>query len=152
LEPLDRGAHKNGLIGPTREAVELALRIRAVHPAFAISWDSSHAALCGENLPDSLTVAKNCIAQIHLANAVLDRQDPRFGDHHIPIGPPGFLNPQSIADLFAHAAAIGLFGERRPGVSVEVRSAPDADPWKTEKHGRRVIEEAWAIFTSRGAA
>jgi len=146
LEPLDREAHKNALIGPTPEAVGLARRVRQIHPMFGLSWDTAHAALCGEDLFEAIRAGRSCIAQIHLANAVLDRQDPRFGDHHMPIGKPGFLDVKVIADLFRMAMEIGWFGDNRPGVSVEVRTAQGNDPWETVTQCRRILEEAWTLF------
>ncbi len=147
LEPLDREAHKNALIGPIEEAAALVMRIRRLHPKFGISWDTAHAALCGEDILDSIKAFSSNIAQIHLANAVLDRTNPQFGDHHMPIGKPGFLNSKVIAALFRQAIECELFGKNKPGVSVEVRTLQQADPWENETQCRRVLMEAWELYT-----
>jgi hydroxypyruvate isomerase len=151
LEPLDREAHKNALVGPTGEAAALVRRVRQVHPEFGLSWDTAHVALCGEDILDSIKTFCPCIAQIHLANAVLDRTNPQFGDHHMPIGKPGFLNSKVIAALFRQAAEIGLFGKNKPGVSVEVRTAQQTDPWENEAGCRRVLQVAWELFAKETA-
>lgn len=143
LEPLDRGAHKNGLIGPTAEAAALVKRVRAVFPNVGLSWDTAHAALCGETPEESLAAFSDCIAQVHLANAVLDRNHPGYGDHHMPPGPPGFLTTARTAQILAAGLAAGFFGESRPGVSVEIRTPSGGDPWETECLGRNLLEQAW---------
>ena len=145
LEPLDRGAHKNGLIGPTAEAVALMKRLREVHPNVGLSWDTAHVALCGEDVFESLASAHPYIHQIHLANAVLDRADPQFGDHHMPFGSKGFLTVEKISAIFRRARELGLFGERRPCVAVEVRTLEGQDPWRTEQDGRQILNDAWEI-------
>ncbi len=75
LEPLDRDAHKNGLLGPTREVVELMARLRRQFPNVGVSWDTAHVALCDEDILQSFKTAHSYIRQIHLADAVLDRLD-----------------------------------------------------------------------------
>ena len=149
LEPLDRGAHKNALIGPTSESIALMNRIRPRYPDAGLSWDTAHAALCGEDILESLAGAVPYIAEIHLANAVLDRREPDFGDHHMAFGARGFLNVERIAALFERAVEAGLFFKRKPCVAVEIRTGPGADPWATEAQGRRILTDAWGLFQSR---
>ena len=149
LEPLDRGAHKNGLIGPTNDFVPLINRVRKSYSNIALSWDSSHVALCGDNIFESLTISKDLIDGIHLGNAILDRSDKMFGDYHMKIGKPGFLAIEVVAAIFKKAIEIGLFGRGRPCVSVEVRTPNGEDPWGIEAHCRKVIHEAWTIIIER---
>jgi len=148
LEPLDRDAHKNYLIGPTGEFVTLAGRVAAEHANFGLCWDTSHVALCGDDLFQSLSASRRHVLQIHLANAVLDRGEPGFGDHHMPVGTPGFLTIEEIAGLFARAAGIGLFDAGELPVAVETRSAEGADPWATVAGCQKVLREAWRLFQS----
>ncbi len=150
LEPLDRGAHKNGLIGPTSEAVALIRRVREFYPYIGLCWDSSHIALCGEDIFQSLIMSKPYIVQIHLANPVLDRRRSDFGDNHIPFGEPGFFTLQKIADLFQKAVEIELFVKQRPCVSVEVRTPRGVDPWEIVVQARHLLEKAWSLFVERG--
>ncbi|HUV08605.1 MAG TPA: sugar phosphate isomerase/epimerase family protein, partial [Spirochaetia bacterium] len=103
LEPLDRGAHKDGLIGPVSEAAPLVERVRSSFSNVTLCWDSAHTVLCGEDLLDSLELAAGTTAQIHLASAVLDRGKPGFGDHHMLPGPPGCLDVETAARIFERA-------------------------------------------------
>jgi sugar phosphate isomerase/epimerase len=146
LEPLDRGAHKNGLLGPTAEVVGFMDRLRQEHPCVRVSWDTAHAALCGEDIVESLRQVSPYVLQVHLANAILDRTDPGFGDHHMPFGSKGFLDAPAIADLFIAAEEAGLFSPPRLTVAVEVRGSRGKDPWETERHGREVLIQAWELY------
>jgi len=143
LEPMDRGAHKNGLIGPTREATALLDRIRPSCSNMGVCWDSAHVALCGEDIVESLAQAREYVFQVHLSNAVLDRTQPDFGDHHMKMGPPGFLTQERIAALFQTALDTCLFGESGPSVAAEIRSASGIDPWVTVTECARTLREAW---------
>jgi len=149
IEPFDRGAHKNGLIGPTPEAVGVLRRLREHHANVCISWDAAHAALNGEDVCESLALAAPYVAQIHFANAVLDRDDAGFGDHHMPLGPPGFLDVEKGADLLAAAERAGLFNGD-VGLAAEMGTPPDGDPWQTESAGRRFLQEVWDLYLSGG--
>jgi len=146
LEPLDRGAHKNGLLGPTSEVVSLMARLRKEHSRVGICWDTAHVALCGEDIVESLRQLHPYMLQIHLSNAILDRTDPGFGDHHMPFGSKGFLDTRTIAGLFRAAEEAGLFSPLRLTVAVEVRSRQGEDPWATERHGRERLLEAWELY------
>ena len=146
LEPLDREAHKNGLLGPTREFVALFGRLRETFPSAGVSWDTAHVALCGDDVFASFDASRDVIAQIHLANAVLDSDDSRFGDHHMEIGPPGFLTVETIARLFRRGIDSGFLPEKRPPVAIEVRTLAGCDPWRTAARGQAVLEGAWALY------
>jgi sugar phosphate isomerase/epimerase len=143
LEPVDRGIHKNQLIGPTSEAVILVAEIKKKFTCIGISWDSAHVALMGESLTESLEISRDYISQIHLANAILDKKDPNFGDHHMKMGAPGFLTASQGAKLIQHGLEIDLFSENRIGVSLEVRSKPGEDPWAIEHTCRDFLFKIW---------
>jgi len=146
LESLDRGAHKNGLIGPTSEAVALIQRVQQTHPRVGLCWDISHVKLCGDDIFKSLVISKPYITQIHLANPVLDRKRSDFGDYHIPFGEPGFLTIQKIAEFFQMALDIELLVKQRPCISVEVRTPRNIEPWETVAQGRSSLQKAWSLF------
>lgn len=136
LEPLDRGAHKNNFIGPTREAVEIMKNVHAICQNVLISWDSAHVALNQENVMRSLEQSFAYVGQIHLANAVLDRSSDAYGDWHMPMGEPGFLTAPVATDL-ARCACQRL-GDRKMAITVECRS-PDADAMMYYEHANRMF-------------
>lgn len=141
LEPLDRDAHKNGLIGPTADFIPLISRVKESHSNIGISWDSAHVALCGDDIFNSLAASKELVDGIHLANAVLDRNDSLFGDNHMKFGAPGFLTKDFMVKFFEEAVEIGLLGANGPCVSIEVRTSPGGDPWETEAECRNIFKE-----------
>jgi len=142
FEPMDREAHKKGVIGPTSEFVPLTERVRKHYPQIGVCWDSSHIALNGEDLCDSLEASWHTVTQIHFANPVLDLQSPVYGDTHQPFGPPGIIGPRKIADVILKAEAIGMCDNGRPYMSVEVRTTPGGDP----AHQRKTLSQAWALY------
>lgn len=148
LEPLDRGAHKNGLLGPTSEFVTLFRRLRQSFPSAGVSWDTAHVVLCGDDLFDSFERARDVTLQIHLANAVLDSTKEGFGDNHMDIGPPGFLTVEKIARLLRQGVESGFLPSVRPSVAAEIRTPRGGDPWETVARGRQVLEEAWNLCIS----
>lgn len=149
IEPLDRGVHKNMLIGPTNEAISLVNKVRKLYPEIGISWDSAHVALCGENIYESLELSCGYISQIHLSNAVLDVNHPDFGDYHIKMGSPGFLNKQTIARIFKKAIDIGLFIKVKPCVSIEVRTKEGNDPSRGKDYCKKVLLDAWDFLMEK---
>jgi len=152
-EPFDRGAHKNGLLGPIDEACDLfeAVRQRG-HSNFGMSWDTSHVSLNGEDLHESLLKAWPYVVQVHIANPVLDRSRNDFGDYHIPIGPPGFMTIERVASVMRDVIQLRSPGAKPIFFTVEVRTQPDGDPWETEKHCRDTVQAAWRLVEQAGSA
>jgi sugar phosphate isomerase/epimerase len=146
LEPLDRGAHKNGLIGPTGESIQLVRRVRKSYSNMFVNWDSAHVALNGEDILRSFAIAADMVDGIHLADAVLDPSSELFGDHHRRILGNGFLDIPTITKLFQKAWEIGWFEKNRKRVSVEVRTLQGEDPWTTIGYCRHILKEAWDHF------
>lgn len=140
LEPLDRGAHKNNLIGPTEEAIDLIQSVRRDWKNAALSWDSAHAALNGENLQKAIAQAMKYNGQIHLANAVLDRSAEGFGDWHMPMGEPGFLTVNTAVGLL-RAAAGELSPGQQLGVTIESRSPDRESMERCVAKNRRFLEQ-----------
>lgn len=140
IEPLDRGKHKNNLIGPIKEAVDLLDKIHSQYSNLYLSWDSAHAALNEEDLMESIEFANDRILQIHLSNAVLDKDSELYGDNHMDIGAPGFLDDQmgyNIINKFAHVTKDHPLSHY---ASVEVRTPAGEDPFEYEKRSRTFLK------------
>ena len=146
FEALDRGVDKNGLIGPTAECVRFIQRVRAEGGTSQIAWDTSHTALCGEDLCTSLAACRDLVYEIHLANPVTEASSPLHGDTHQPFGPPGLLDAPDLAEVLAAAAELGLFEKRRTFMAAEIRTPGGGDPWETEARGRQTLESAWGLY------
>lgn len=96
IEPLDWDAHKRGTLGTVQEALAMIRAIHGVGHAIGLCADTSHMLLNGEDPVGDTLPALRDLAEYHLCNPVLDRNDPQFGDRHLPFGPPGALD---VGDL-----------------------------------------------------
>lgn len=142
IEPLDRFAHKKNLIGPTEEAIAFVSEVRREFPNVYFSWDSAHVALNGEDLLQSLERSAPLTAQVHLANAVTDPSADGYGDWHMPVGAPGFLDDACAAALLKKAGRVLPENGVRHFASVEMRSAEGSDPWRNERECRAFLQRA----------
>ena len=140
LEPLDRGAHKNNLIGPSSDSVMLMEKVNKIHNNCLLSWDSAHMALNKEDLSESLSVCGKYIGHIHLANAILDPAMEGYGDWHMAMGAPGFLDVKCGRKILRDTAAVLESGQLM-GVSIESRCQPGSDPFVNEHVCRKFLQE-----------
>lgn len=127
FEPLDRFAHKKRLIGPTAEIVATFRRVKAEHPSFGLAFDTAHAALNEEDIGSALHLAQDQVVNLHLSNAVLDKQDTLYGDHHMMPGAPGFLTIATAASIVSSALSLRIAEPAGLRISVEARAKPDQD-------------------------
>ena len=144
FEPLDRFAHKKRLVGPTDEAVALFARVRAECPQFGFAFDTAHAALNEEQVLDALDMAGPQLVNVHLSNAVLDKRDPLYGDHHIMPGAPGLLTVDKAADIIAATSRIGARQGRGIRLAVEARALAGSGEQATAKIALDFLQAALA--------
>lgn len=144
FEPLDRFAHKKRLVGPTDEAVALFARVRAEYPQFGFAFDTAHAALNEEQVLDALDMAGAQLVNVHLSNAVLDKRDPLYGDHHIMPGAPGFLTVDKAAAIIAATRRIGEGQGRAIRLAVEARALAGSGEQATAKIALDFLQAALA--------
>ncbi len=147
FEPLDRGVDHRGLIGRTADAAALIEALGAAHPNLRLAWDTAHAALSGDDLETALRRAYPLLAQIHLANVIVDPDHDDYGDHHRALGAPGLLTPERIAALFRLLAELRQEDRPPPYLSFEVRTRPGDDPAATERHTRQTRDAAWQMMS-----
>jgi hypothetical protein len=151
LEPTDRDVHRNGLLGPTAEALEV---VQAVHEGGGEVWltlDQSHLAQLREVAEDSVALAQSFHVHMHVANCLLgDRDSPIYGDEHPRFGVPGGEHDvEDVAILFEAMWRHGFFNKpipygERPIVSVEVKPQQHEDPEIVLASTKRVVLSAWA--------
>ncbi|MBD3265315.1 TIM barrel protein [bacterium] len=85
--PEGTGFFKECLIGPAERAETFVESVRNFygHQEFALMIDTSHMLIAGEG-PEVLKRISSCIGHIHIANVVLNRNNPggdaRYGDMH----------------------------------------------------------------------
>ena len=150
LETFDRAIEKKSLLGPTKDAVDVAKRVREKHKHFGLTIDLSHLPLLGEKTRESLTLAKDYLIHTHIGNCQMrDPSLPSYGDKHPRFGAPGTENDtEDLAEFLDVLMAIGFFKKqlptRRPVVTFEVRPLPGERQDVLMANCRRVFEEAWA--------
>ncbi len=150
LETFDRAIEKKSLLGPTRDAVEVARRVRERHANFGLTIDLSHVPLLGETSRESLTLAQEYLIHTHIGNCQMrDPSLPSYGDKHPRFGAPGTENDTAaLAEFLTVLMEIGYFKKelptRRPVVTFEVRPLPGERQDLLIANCRRVLEDAWA--------
>ncbi len=132
IEPLDQFAHKCNVLGTTETVLSFMHRL----PASAIEskqvclcWDSAHMALNEDDFETSFAALAPYIVRVHFANAVLDKQSPLYGDHHLNFCEEGFLTLDS-ARAVKKLMDRYLTGEI--SVAVEIREKERDHAWQLE--------------------
>jgi sugar phosphate isomerase/epimerase len=150
LETFDRSIEKKSLLGPTRDAVEVARRVRERHPNFGLTIDLSHLPLLGETSRESLELAREYLIHTHIGNCQMrDPSLPSYGDKHPRFGAPHTENDtEALVDFLNVLFEIGFFQKevptRKPVVTFEVRPLPGERQDVLLANCRRVFEDAWA--------
>jgi sugar phosphate isomerase/epimerase len=151
LEPTDRDVHRNGLLGPTEEAVEVLNEVRRQGGEVWLTLDQSHLAQLGETAEDSIALAQGFHVHTHLANCLLsDRKSPIYGDEHPRFGVAGGEHGvREVIALFETLWSNGFFQKtipygERPIISVEVKPQDHEDQEIVLANSKRVVENAWA--------
>src|SRR5699024_372137 len=133
IEPLDRNVDKNCLIGPTNEILDVIKNVKKKYNNIGLAFDTAHPALNGEDIIKSINMANSELYQIHFSNAVLEKGHKLFGDRHIPIGNPGFLNIEKISDFLKKASTISEKTNRKIPIAIEVRTDKNDDLKEKER-------------------
>jgi sugar phosphate isomerase/epimerase len=151
LEPTDRDVHRNGLLGPTAESVQVLQEVRQGGGEVWLTIDQSHLAQLGEVADESVALAQDFHVHQHLANCLLnDRASPSYGDEHPRFGVAGGEHDiRDVTALFETLSRHGFFEKpipygERPIVSVEVKPQQGEDPEIVLANTKRVVENAWA--------
>ncbi len=140
LEPLDTEADKKFVVGSTDYVVDFFERLENQDKLKRISVciDTAHIVLNNECAAKSMERLSKYSQRIHLANAVLDRENELFGDKHIRMGSPGFLN-QKVAIKLLNEAANLRFRSEKVYVAIEVRGQEDDNLFKLEEENREFL-------------
>jgi sugar phosphate isomerase/epimerase len=89
LEPGDRDVEYHHLLGYTSVSAEFVAARRRDGLPLGLIFDISHVAQLGEDLGAAWVAARPYCDHVHLANCVLERQHPLYGDKHPFLGVPG---------------------------------------------------------------
>lgn len=140
VEPLDRHAHKKMFLGPTEDTCKILSTVKNNHPNIGFAFDTAHAALNEEEIETAIELAGPLMGQLHLSNAVLNPVDPLYGDHHIPLGAPGFLTYEKALSIMQKVKSQGLFAAKPFRISVEVRTNENENTHSTELQTKQFLK------------
>jgi sugar phosphate isomerase/epimerase len=147
LETFDSVSYgKNCLIGPTREAAEIAQKVNKRN--FGLLVDLSHMPLIGESAETMIREASPYLMHVHIGNCVKkDEQHPAYGDEHPGFGISGGENDvPELTGFLRQLFKVGFLGKKdtRPVVSFEVKPQPGESPELLIADSKRVFRRAWA--------
>jgi len=144
LETFDRTIDKKALIGPSKEAAEIAERVGEEN--FGLMLDLSHLPLQDETPEEALKNAAAHLVHAHLGNCVMqDEAHPAYGDQHPGFGIPGGENSVAeVREFLRVLLDIGFLGESLPIVSFEVKPMEGETSAALIANAKRTLKVAWA--------
>ncbi len=146
LEPFDTTIDKRFLYGPTHECVRLLESLRPDVDNFGIELDVAHVPLMGETFAQAIHTTAPYLRRVHLGNCVLrDKQHPRYGDTHPPIGyEAGEIDVPELVEILRLLREIGFLNkERRGDLILEVTPWPGKTEEETVADNWQRLDEAW---------
>lgn len=123
LEPTDRDIDKYFLLGPLDETVAFIKSCRRYAPTLGLLLDMCHVPLMHETLESALEKVDDTLVHIHLGNCMIkDKNDPFYGDKHIPWGYAGAeYGEDEAVEFLKMLQKIGYFDKKGATVSFEMR-------------------------------
>ena len=147
LEIFDRDIDKKALIGPSKEAAEIAKIIRKEHSNFGLLHDLSHLPLLRESPKEALEPIKKYLTHIHIGSCVLDPSHEAYGDKHPRFQLKGSeVNVYDLRDFLRTLFDIGYLGGEPKVVSFEVSPRPGEDPELVIASSKRFLWRAWSML------
>ena len=150
LENFDRDVDKRFLIGPTREAAQVAEAIRNEYSNFGLTIDLSHQPLLRESVSDIVLSAVDHLIHVHIGNCVIgDPGHPSYGDSHPRFGlPGGSVGVEELKRFLESLIYAGYFRRNTPTampvVSFEVKPAEGESSELVVANAKRALRQAWA--------
>lgn len=146
LEPFDTRIDKCFLYGPTSDCVALIESLRPETDNLKIELDIAHVPLMGETFEQAIHTVAPHLKRVHLGNCVLrNRNAPRYGDTHPPIGcPGGEIDAPELTLVLSLLLEIGFLNPEDPGYLIL-----EINPWEgktveeTIADGFTCLRQAW---------
>ncbi|MDD7021295.1 MAG: TIM barrel protein [Aeromonadales bacterium] len=133
FEALEKFSGRRALLGTSEDTYEMMEILKPDLPSLYCCYDTAHAALNREVIYNGLEHMNKFIGCIHLSNAVLDPEDPLYGDNHLQPGLPGFLTVNAAARLISTAWKLGLNKEKGLLVCTELRQDDEVPEEKEQR-------------------
>ena len=146
LEPFDFDVDKKFLYGPIDSCVRLAERIAAERRNFGFELDMAHLPLMREGFASAIKRCAPHLRRVHLGNCVLkDKDNPRHGDTHPPIGfPGGEIDAPELSVFLRALLDCGFLDKGNRGeLLIEMTPFPGKSVDETVQDNFQRLEKAW---------
>ncbi|MCF7854865.1 MAG: sugar phosphate isomerase/epimerase [Candidatus Pacebacteria bacterium] len=146
LEPFDMDIDKKFLYGSTDQCVALIESLEPEVDNLGIELDVAHVPLMGESFAHAIHTVAPQLARVHLGNCVLgDRNNPRYGDTHPPVGfPGGEIDIPELSRILELLLEIGFLNAKKRGdLVIEMTPWPGWTVDKTIDDNFRRLHSAW---------
>lgn len=147
LEPFDMDIDKKFLYGPIDDCVKLAKRISDRHNNFVFELDVAHLPLMREDFTTAIKRTAPYLKRVHLGNCILkDKNNPRWGDTHPPIGfAGGEIDMPELTVILRSLLECGYLDKNNRGnLLVEMTPFPGKSVDYTVKDNFSRLEKAWS--------
>lgn len=146
LEVFDYDVEKCSLIGPAPLAERFAREISKEYDNFGLMLDLSHITQLHSSIDENVDPVIPYIRHIHIANAVLLKGAPAYGDQHPRFGMEhSEVDVAMLTRFLKKLFDIGYLSDnQRRVVSFEVKPWGDEDPEMVLAGAKRALNEAWA--------
>jgi len=151
LEPFDGTIDKKFLYGPTAECVALVESLKPEVENLGIELDLAHVPLMGESFEQAIRTVAPHLVRVHLGNCVLrDKDHPRYGDTHPPIGfPGGEIGEAELTEILRLLRDVGFLSrEHRGNLVIEMTPWPGRSVEESIVDGFERLNAAWARVVS----
>ncbi|GMA09364.1 hypothetical protein GCM10025886_25170 [Tetragenococcus halophilus subsp. flandriensis] len=142
IEPLDQFAHKKFLIGTADRFAKFLNNLDDTDLVkknkLSLCYDCAHMALNEDDFETAIPKLAKYTTKIHFSNAVLDKSNELYGDFHIPLGEPGFMNIKTASKIID---AFKKEGKNNLGIAAEVRTKNKENVWKMEEETNSFVNK-----------
>lgn len=140
MEPIDTTVDKKFLYGSTASCVELIESLKTDVDNFGIILDLSHLPLMGETSSRAVKTVAPHLKRVHLGSCVLqDKNHPRYGDRHVPIGlEGGEIDVPELTTFLRCLLEAGFLNEENPGSMLF-----EIAPWPPQRDVEDVVTDSF---------
>jgi sugar phosphate isomerase/epimerase len=141
LEIFDRDVDKRCLIGPSREAREVAEMVGRRN--FGLMHDLSHLPLLREPPLQALSEVKDYLIHAHVGNCCLEKGSELYGDQHPRFGiRGGCVDVEEVVEYLRALKQVGYIGGEPVPLTIEVKPAKGESSELVIANAKRVLLRA----------
>lgn len=147
LEIFDYDIEKCSLVGPVAMAKRIAEDITNEYDNFGLMVDLSHITQLHSSINENIDPIIPYIKHAHMANSVLVKGEPAYGDQHPRFWfPNDTVKEEDLAYFIRKLMEIGYLSSENPNIlSFEVKPWGDEDSEMVIANAKRFLNRAWAL-------